>query len=71
MAGRALERIQEAWLEEWGHLDAVAIAVKRARAGSFVGKLAEAWLHADGHNKRILEPAWRLLILKYDLDKEG
>lgn len=52
-------------------LDHIARYVYNSDHGSFLIVLADAWLLADLSNKRILQPAWRAIITKYDLDKEA
>lgn len=61
---------QDAWEAEFGLLDRIAHRVFYSRHGGFLRKFADAWLHADAENKRILKPAWLILIDKYGLDDE-
>ena len=51
-------------------LDKIARGVIESEHGNFLKKIADAWLHADIHNKRILKRAWQTLVEKYRLHKE-
>lgn len=52
-------------------LNKIAVHVYNGNYGSFLKAVADAWLKADPKNKRILRPAWVILIDKYNLDKEA
>ncbi|MCK4698462.1 MAG: hypothetical protein KAT53_09210 [Dehalococcoidia bacterium] len=48
-------------------LHTVALRVYNGDYGLFLKTFADAYLHADSENEKILYPAWRQLIEKYDL----
>ena len=50
-------------------LHTVAVRVYNGDYGSFLKAFADAYLLADMGNQKILHPAWRQLIEKYDLLK--
>ena len=50
--------------------DEIARFVLNSEHGSFLKKMADAWLHADPENKEILRGAWAEIIVKYDLNVE-
>ena len=51
-------------------LDGIAVNVSLSDHGDFLKTFAKAWQMADPFNKRILKPAFLVLIEKYRLDKE-
>lgn len=51
-------------------LHTVALRVYDGDYGSFLKAFADAYLIADMGNRKILHPAWRQLIEKYDLLKK-
>ena len=51
-------------------LDSIAVNVSLSSHGDFLKAFAKAWQMADPFNKRILKPAFLILIEKYRLDKE-
>ena len=65
-----IKRAQEDWEAEFGLMDRIAHHVLHSPHGAFLRKFADAWLHADAFNKRIIRFAWRGLIDKYDLEDE-
>ena len=64
------EIIDAAREAEFGLLDRIALDVVHGRRGCFLRKFADAWLHADAHNKSILRPAFLALIDKYSLQED-
>lgn len=64
-----LARAQLSWLQEFGRLDDIAREVLYSRHGAFVRKYADAWLHADASNKRLMRPVWEQFIKKYGLEE--
>lgn len=50
--------------------DEIARFVLNSEHGSFLKKMADAWLHADPENKTILRGAWAEIIVKHDLNAE-
>jgi len=50
-------------------LHTVAVRVYNGDYGSFLKAFADAYLLADMGNQKILHPAWRQFIEKYDLLK--
>ena len=51
-------------------LDRIAIEVVNDQGQSmFLRRFADAWLLTDAENKRILRPAWLVLIEKYRLEE--
>lgn len=66
----ALQRARSSWLEEFLRLDDIAVDVFNGKRGGFLRKFADAWLHADPQNKRIIKPAWAALIRKYNLEED-
>ena len=51
-------------------LDRIAIEVVNDQSQSmFLRRFADAWLLTDAENKRILRPAWLVLIEKYRLEE--
>ena len=52
-------------------LNKIAVHVYNGNYGSFLKAVADAWLCTNAENKRILRPAWVVLIDKYNLDKEA
>lgn len=48
-------------------LHTTALRVYNGDYGSFLKAFADAYLHADKENRKILHPAWNHLIEKYDL----
>lgn len=44
-----------------------ALRVYNGDYGFFLKTFADAYLHADSENRKILHPAWEQLIEKYDL----
>ena len=48
-------------------LHTVALRVYNGDYGSFLKTFADAYLLADMGNQKILHPAWKKLIDKYDL----
>lgn len=69
----AINRARASWLAEFLRLDEIAVDVYHGRRGGFIRKYADAWLHADAYNKRLMRPAWEAFIRKYGLetDPEG
>jgi len=51
-------------------LDSIAVNVSLSNHGDFLKIFVKAWQMADPFNKRILKPAFLILIEKYRLDKE-
>ena len=51
-------------------LDGIAVNVSLSNHGDFLKTFAKAWQMADPFNKRILKPAFLILIEKYRIDKE-
>jgi hypothetical protein len=51
-------------------LDSIAVNVSLSNHGDFLKTFAKTWQMADPFNKRILKPAFLILIEKYRLDKE-
>jgi hypothetical protein len=51
-------------------LDGIAVNVSLSNHGDFLKTFAKAWQMADPFNKRILKPAFLILIEKYRLDEE-
>jgi len=51
-------------------LHTVALRVYNGDYGSFLEAFADAYLLADMGNQKILHPAWKKLIDKYDLLKK-
>ncbi len=51
-------------------LHTVALRVYNGDYGSFLKAFADAYLFADTKNRKILHPAWKKLIEKYDLLKK-
>jgi len=66
----SLARAQASWLSEFGRLDELAVDVFYGRRGGFLIKYADAWLHADAWNKRLMRPVWEAFIRKYDLEED-
>jgi len=51
-------------------LDRIAVRVVNDRSQSmFLRRFADAWLLTDAENKRLLRPAWLVLIEKYRLEE--
>jgi len=67
---KALARARASWLEEFGRLDELAVDVFHGRRGGFLIKYADAWLHADAWNKRLMQPVWEAFIRKYGLEED-
>ena len=65
-----LRRARAAYVAEFLRLDEIALAVFGGRRGSFLRKYADAWLHADAWNKRLMRPVWESLIKKYGLEED-
>ena len=51
-------------------LHTVALRVYNGDFGSFLKAFADAYILADKKNRKILHPAWKKLIEKYDLLKK-
>ncbi len=51
-------------------LNTIALRVYNGDHGSFLKAFADAYLLADMGNRKILHPAWKKLIEKYDLLKK-
>jgi hypothetical protein len=51
-------------------LHTTALRVYNGDYGSFLKTFADAYLLADKKNRKILHPAWRQFIEKYDLLKK-
>jgi hypothetical protein len=56
---------------EFGLLDKIAIEIVNGKSGEFLRKFADAWLHADDFNKKILRSAFLRLIEEIDLEGSG
>ncbi len=54
-------------MENEGVLHTVAVRVYNGDFGSFLKTFAGPYLHADSENQKILHPAWKQFIEKYDL----
>lgn len=70
MGFEAFDRPEERYRTEVKRLDKIAHHVWNSDRGHFERKLADAWLHADSSNKRILKPAWEAIVIKFSLAKE-
>ena len=70
MGYKAFDEAEEKYQAEVTHLNAIAAHIVNSDHGVFPKTLADAWLHADSSNKRILKPAWEAIVVKYDLAKE-
>jgi len=66
----ALARARTSWTHEFGRLDVIAVDVYHGKRGGFLRKYADAWIHADAFNKRLMQPAWEALIKKYGLEED-
>ena len=51
-------------------LNKIAVHVYNGVYGLFLVTMADTWLTADADNKRILRPAWVIIIDKYNLAYE-
>lgn len=71
MGFEAYDRTGETYQADVKRLNEIAIHVVHSDHGSFLRSLAEAWLRADSFNKRILMPAWAVIVVKYSLDEEA
>lgn len=58
---------EKKYKEEIQRLSKIAQSVWNSDRGHFERKLADAWLHADSSNQRILREAWSAMVIKYDL----
>ena len=67
---KLLLRARASWLSEFGRLDDVALDVFHGHPGGFIRRYADAWLHADAWNKRLMRPVWEAFIRKYDLEED-
>jgi len=67
---KALDRAQASWIAEFGRFDEIAVDVFYGHRGRFIRKYADAWLHADAWNKRLMKPVFQALIRKYDLEAD-
>lgn len=66
----ALDRARTSWIAEFGRLDEIAVDVYHGKRGGFLKKFADAWLHAEACNKRLIKPMWAALIRKYGLEED-
>jgi len=66
----ALRQARVSFLEEFERLCAIAVDVFNGRRGSFLKKYADAFLHADPYNKRLMRPVWEAFIRKYNLEED-
>lgn len=71
MGYEAYDSAEEKYQAEVKRLDDIALTVVNSDRGYFERTLADAWMHADKANKRILKPAWEGIVTKYDLAKEA
>ena len=67
---RALLLAQASYASEFNRLDELAVDVFHGRRGAFIRKYADAWLHADVWNKRLMRPVWEAFIRKYGLEED-
>jgi len=67
--GEVLRRARASYVAEFLRLDEIALAVFGGHRGGFIRRYADAWLHADAWNKRLMRPVWESLIRKYDLEE--
>lgn len=66
-----LLQARASYVAEFLRLDDIAVDVYHGRRGGFIRKYADAWLHADAYNKRLMKPAWESFIRKYGLEEEA
>ena len=66
-ADELIKHAETLWIEEFGRLDGVALDVTHGRSTGFLTKYADAWIHADAWNKRLMRPVWESFIRKYNL----
>jgi len=64
-----LQSVKVHYAAEFLRLDEIAVDVYHGRRGGFLIKYADAWLHADAYNKRLMKPVWQAFIRKYDLEE--
>ena len=71
--GTDLRHLMNGQLEEFSRLDDVAGEVFKRNRSDFLVTYADAWLHADVYDKRLMRPVWESFIRKYNLleDPEG
>jgi len=67
---KVLRRARASWIAEFGRLDEIAVDVYHGRRGGFIRTYADAWLHADAYNKRLMRSAWEAFIRKYGLEED-
>ena len=65
-----LELVKVHYAAEFFRLDEIAVDVYHGRRGGFLIKYADAWLHADAWNKRLMRPVWEAFIRKYGLEED-
>jgi len=51
-------------------LSIVAVEVGNSNHGGFLKHMAAAWQNADRQNKRIIKPAWLVIVDRYKLEEE-
>jgi len=71
MCYKTFDKAERKYQLEVEHLNVVAHHVWDGNHGSFVRKMADAWLHADNSNQRILKTAWEAIVVKYSLAEEA
>lgn len=70
MGFEGFDRPEEKYRREVKRLNRIAQCVWNSDRGHFERKLADAWVHADSFNKRILKSAWEAVVVKYRLAEE-
>lgn len=58
---------EEKYQEEVDCLSKIAEKVYHSDHSLFLKAKADAWIHADASNKRILKFAWESIVMKYKL----
>lgn len=66
-----LLRARASYVAEFHSLNEIALAVLEGHRRSFLRKYADAWLHADPYDKRLMLPVFQALIRKYGLEGEA
>ncbi len=67
MGFEAYDIAEVKYQDEIVEMDIIAYHVYRGNRGHFLKAIAYAWTKTDPSNKRILLPAWKTIVTKYDL----
>ena len=66
----ALDKARKSELLEFCPLNQIAVDVFYGERSEFLKKYADAWLHADVWNKRLMKPVFQAFIRTYNLEED-